>query len=96
MRRILPNADARFCAWFIGSPPLPPSAKPDVEQARSRRSRWPCERIEREVAAVVIGERLLDADQLARRVAVVGGGRRVLRRPLEQHRVVRVRSAARA
>jgi hypothetical protein len=28
MRKIFPNAELRFCASFIGSPPLPPSAMP--------------------------------------------------------------------
>ena len=59
-----------------------------VEQAEVGRCRRR-QRIERQVTGVVIRERLAQADQLARRAAVVGRGAGRLRRPLEQHGVVR-------
>ena len=61
--------------------------EPEVGGARTRR------RIERDRAAVVIGERLTQPDQLSRRSAVVGRRARRLRRPFEQHGVVRACSA---
>ena len=63
----------------------------DVEQAEIR-SAGPRERVEGDVAGVVIGKRLLEPHHLTRRSAVVGRRRRVLRRPFEQHRVVGIRS----
>ena len=35
MRKILPNAEPRFCASPIGSPPLPPSAMPTYRSPKS-------------------------------------------------------------
>src|SRR5690349_10509481 len=35
IRKIFPNADPRFCALFIGSPPLPPSAMPTYRLPKS-------------------------------------------------------------
>ena len=46
-------------------------------------------RVEAELAAVVIHERPMPPHQLARGVTVVGCGGRILRRPLEEHRMVR-------
>ena len=45
--------------------------------------------------AVVIRERLPEAEHLARRTAVVVARGRILRGPLQQHRVVRVHAAGR-
>ena len=47
------------------------------------------QRVERDVAAVVILERLLKAQELPRRPAVECGGRGILRGPFEQDRIVR-------
>src|SRR5262245_35800024 len=44
--------------------------------------------------AVMVGERLLNAEQFARRSAIIGCRSGVLGRPLEQHRIVRAIGAA--
>ncbi len=54
MRRILPSSVPRSSARRSGSPPEPPSPSADVEHAVGP---------ERQIAAVVVGVRLVDADQ---------------------------------
>ena len=49
-----------------------------------------CNRVEGEVAAVVVAKGLFEPDQLTWRAAIVGRGLRILSGPLEQDRVVRV------
>jgi hypothetical protein len=66
----------------------------DVEQAELGSAR-PRQRIEGDLSAVVIGERMRDAEQLARRAAVIRRRLRILRGPLEQDLVVRAAVAAR-
>ena len=95
MRKILPNADARFCDRSQRIAAAAAVGHAHVEQAELGAARLR-ERIERELTGIVVRERLPQPHQLARRSAVVGGGARRLRRPLEQDGVVRGASAARA
>ena len=71
-----------------GSPPLPPSP---IVKYRSPASALPgaASGLNAGMPGVVVGERLPQPEQLARRPAVVGAGARRLRGPLEQHGVVR-------
>ena len=88
MRNILPKAEPRFCARFIGSPPLPPSAMPIYISPKSAEP-GRANGLKREHAAVVIGEGLAQPEQLSRRGAVIGRGGGRFGRPFEQHGVVR-------
>ena len=66
----------------------------DVEQAVVGGS-GPCDRVEGDLAAVVIGKRMRDPEELARGRAVVRGRLRVPGGPLEQNLVVRVPGSSR-
>ena len=93
MRKILPKPDDEILREVERIAAASAVGDADVEQTVVRAARA-SERIERRQAAVVIGERLLEAHDLARRTAVVRGRGRVARRPLVQHGVVRVATAA--
>src|SRR6185436_13701994 len=81
IRSNFPYGVPRFCAMFSGSPPLPPSASVKYSRPYSGQP------------GVVICERLAEPHNLARRATIVGGGGRILRGPLEQHRIVCVHAA---
>ena len=68
--------------------------RPDVEQTDVGIARSG-ERVEGDVSPVVVPERLLDAQQLARRPAVVDRAIRIGSGPFQQNRVLRVGTAVR-
>ena len=64
MRRILPKAEREVLRQFMRIAAAAAIGEADVEQAEVRAVRRRCERIERDLAAVVVRERLREADQL--------------------------------
>ena len=94
MRRSLPKARIEILREVERIAAAAAVGEADVEQTEIGAPACR-ERIEGELAGVVVGKGLLEPNQLARGAAVVGVGGRVLGGPFEQDRVVRAGAAAR-